>query len=480
MAPLPAPRLGPSAARLRGLTPLALAMLVAPFFTAVLPHGILFRCRLFDPLTTLWLMVLRSLTPKGSCREATIALCALGREASPRSGAFCRARARLPLEWLEALAAVAASGAEKRLSAAHRLWHGFSVKVVDGTTVRLPDTAANQALWPQPDGQKKGCGFPVLRLTGVFSLATGAILGRATGSLQDGESTLFLTQLLSSFGKGDLGLLDRGFSGYGVIAGLFNRGAQVAARLHQRLSVSLVEVRRHGPGDRVMRWPKPRRPNAGFDEGQWAALPESLTVRLVTVHVLVPGFRTRRYTVLTTLTDAARFPASELAELYRRRWQVELFFRHIKTTMGFEELVGRSPAMALRDLAAALLAYNLVRGVMVLAAGACDPARLSFAAAAQALRRFSAAARAGTRSTLRRLLETVAACLLPARPDRSEPRAVKRRPKNYQRLTGPRGQMHAPAHRSRHQAPRPQPEKNRRQTNPSLHEEPAVIVTARA
>lgn len=482
MSPLPFPaRLSASARDAAKVTLAGLPLLFEPFFLMVLPPGLRFRHRVYTPEVTFWLCVCGCLAALPTCREAVLRLRAeLAARGLPlpsvSTAAFCRAKMRLPLPWLEGLSGKIAAVLENKASKGW-LWLGHTVKLIDGTTLRHADTPSNQARWPQAESQKPGCGFPTMRLVGVFSLATGALLKWATGPLADGEPRLLVGKLLAAFSKGDIALRDRGFSGYGIAALLLARGVHTVTRIHQRLSVSITTVRRLAAGDRVVRWVRPKAPNAGFTREQWEALPPHIDVRLVTVRIDIPGHRTRSYMILTTLLDAGRFPAAALAGLYRRRWEVELCLRHIKTTLPFAELRALSPEMALRELAMALIAYNLLRGLMATAAAQhhADPATISFAATVQALRQFAPILAKGRR-TSRALLQTIADCRIRPRPGRTEPRAVKRRSKGYALLNKPRRDMVEIPHRSRHSSPNRTARIPRRRSTHLRNDEPAVIV----
>lgn len=168
-------------------------------------------------------------------------------------------------------------------------------------------------------------------------------------------------------------------------------------------------------------------------------------MRLARVRVEGKGFRTRVVTLVTTLLDAEKYPPGALAALYRRRWQVELSFRQLKTALGLEHLAVRTPAMIQRALAMHLLAYQLIRALMQEAAQTWDVPleRISFQGAVDAARHFGEALlRARTQRQRTELLielrRILAADGVPERPGRSEPRRLKRRPKRFGRLKRPR------------------------------------------
>jgi hypothetical protein len=337
-------------------------------------------------------------------------------------------------------------------------WQGFCVKVIDGTGVSAPDTPENQRRYPQPAGQKPGCGFPFLKLVGVFSLASGALLDYAKGNQHQHELGL-LQKLLATFRAGDLVLADRGFSSYALMALLWQRKVLCLFRLHHARNSDFRQGQRLGKHDRLLVWTKPdnwQRPRF-IPQYLWQRLPKTLTVRMVRFALQRPGYRTKSVTMITTLLDPERYPPAELAQLYARRWRIELWFRDIKTSMGMETLRCQSPAMLHKELEMFFIAYNFIRCLMAEAAQTyhVELQRLSFKGTVDTLRQFSTAiAQARSRKQkdqlFGRLLELIATDQVPERPGRREPRAVKRRPKPYQKLNRPRHQMVEMQHRSKY------------------------------
>jgi hypothetical protein len=329
-------------------------------------------------------------------------------------------------------------------------WRGRRVKVADGTTVSMPDTAANQKAYPQSDAQKPGLGFPLARAVVVFCLATGAALDAALGGYRGkrtGEAAL-LRQLADAFEPGDMVLGDRSFGSFYELALWQARGVDAVVRLHQARRADFRTGRRLGPKDHVVVWDRPDRPE-WLDDETYASLPRTLAIREVAVRVAQPGFRTRRLVVVTTLLDADAYPAAALAALYRARWPAELDLRSLKSTLGMDVLRCQSPAMVRKEFWMHLLAYNLIRAVMARAAQdlGCAPRELSFAGALQAVRAFGerlVEADAARAAELHEWLLLVVSChQVGDRPDRVEPRARKRRPKHGAYLTKPRDQARA-------------------------------------
>jgi hypothetical protein len=417
---------------------------------ALREEGADWREVVFTPALTLWAFLTQVASPDGSCRAAVARvlawLVAQGRTpCTPKTDPYCKARGRLPEPLLRRLARETGRALHDQAPAGWR-WHGRPVKVVDGTTVSMPDTPANQAAYPQNPAQAAGLGFPIARLVVVFCLACGAALDAALGRYQgkqSGENSL-LRALADALDAGDVVLGDRYFGGYFDLALWHGRDVDAVVRLHQRRRADFRRGRRLGPGDHVVQWARPARP-AWLDEDDYRALPDRLAVREVRVRVGRRGFRTRAFVVVTTLLDAAAFPARELARLYRARWQAELDLRSLKVTLGMDVLRCKSPALVRKEVWAHLLAYNLIRTVLAQAADdlGCLPQALSFAGAVQTLAAFGArllGADGATAAELHAwLLVAVGSHQVGDRPDRVEPRKKKRRPKSYPLLTEPRG-----------------------------------------
>jgi hypothetical protein len=325
-------------------------------------------------------------------------------------------------------------------------WKNRRVKIVDGSTVSMPDTAANQAAYPQPPSQQPGLGFPIARLVVVFCLACGTVLDAALGRYQGkrtGENSLLRT-LERAFETGDVLLADRCFSGYFDIAWWQRRGVDVVTRLHQRRRCDLRCGRRLGSNDHIVVWTKPEQRPEWMDEATYQNMPDELELREVRVRITEPGFRTETVVVVTTLLDAEEFSAHDLAELYRARWHAELDLRSLKVTLGMDVLRCKSPDMVRKEVWAHLLAYNLIRTVMAQAAdeNGCTPRDLSFKGTLQIMTAFAERLLEASQENMWELYDwlllAIGAHLVGDRPNRIEPRARKRRPKSYPLLRKPR------------------------------------------
>ena len=404
---------------------------------------------IYTPLATLGLFLAQVLDPNGSCRQAVARLLAWRNaqgqpSCSANTGAYCKARQRLPEEGLHALTRHA--GATLGNNALTRwLWKDRRVQIADGTTVNAPDTRDNQRQYPQTDGQKPGLGFPIIRLVVLFCLATGAVLEAALAPYQGkgtGELSL-LRQLWHQLDNGDVLLGDRIYCSYFEIALLHRRGVDVVLHKHQSRKTDFRTGQRLGRHDHLIEWQKPLRPD-WLDESDYRQLPATLPLREVRVEVSVRGFRVKRYELITTLTDSREYSVAELGQLYRRRWEAELNLRSVKTSLGMDQLRCKSASMVRKELWVYLLGYNLVRGVKSQSAavvGVC-PRQLSFAGAVQSVCAFgewlSLTVGGSSAQSWRRLWRAVGTHRVGNRPNRIEPRAIKRRKKDFPQLTQPR------------------------------------------
>ncbi len=420
-----------------------------------------FRERIFSVSRTFWLFLYQVYSAGGSCAETVRkALVHLALEddqiASTNTSAYCQARKRLPQELLDGIERSLVERLERETQ--DQPWHGRNVKVVDGSSVSMPDTAENEAEYPKPSSRTPVATFPAMRLVCMFSLASGALLKFAHAALPISERALWRT-MWPSLAKGDVVLADRGFCSFAEFVLLMRQGVDCVMRLHGRRSVGVVEVKRLGRGDMLVEWVKTKMSNRPewLTEEEYEALPERLQVRHITFSVRVEGFRTQVVTVATTLLDPKLYPARDFAQLYYRRWKAELFLRDIKISLGMDPLRCKTPEMVVKELTMHFIAYNLVRALMLRASieHKVDVDGLSFKQSLVTVRQWAPAMEeAESQKRHLALLELLyyylAVSILPHRPGRSEPRAKKRRPKNYQLLNKPRHQFHEIKHRNRY------------------------------
>ena len=406
------------------------------------------RERIFPLGRTFFCWIWQMLQLNSSCREVVRQVQALfalrgGGPVDEHTSGYCQTRTRLPQQLLQKALGASAMAATQRAPRL-ALLQSRRLKAVDGTGLRAPDTPANQERYPQPSNQKSGCGFPVVRLVSIFCVASGVILAQCTGSLLQPELSLFYS-LFSQLQKGDILIGDRAFGNFVVLALLSRIGVDFIGRVPIRIrKVDFRQGQRLGPYDCLLCWTKGPHPSRWLGPWQWESLAQSLTVRIVRTRISIKGFRVREMTLVTTLLDARLYPKEQILAAYLRRWQLELCLRDLKATLGLRDLKCLSPDMLQKELLVGLLMHNLLRCVMAEAAQTQNAQleRISFKGSLDALRQFSAAM-AQTRSIKKcrqlwqTLLQTLANDLVPHRPARREPRAVKRRPK-YPRLNKPR------------------------------------------
>ena len=388
------------------------------------------RERLYTPTVTLSMFMGQAMNADGSCQQAVNAW-AVRRaaeglsECSSRTGAYCRARQRLTVRMVQELARESGRMLSKR-AARSWLWHGRTVKLVDGTGISMPDTEDNQRVFPQLSTQAAGVGFPIARFVGVICLATGAVIDAAIGPFcGKGNSELgLLRQLQGAFSSGDIMLGDAFYCNYFLIATQIAAGvdvlfAQNGARITDFRRGQSLSVRDH-----VVSWPKPVTRPQWMSEQQYRAFPDQITVREVRV-----GNRV----LVTTLLDPKQVGKNELNELYTQRWHCELDLRNLKTTLGMDVLSCNTAQMNEKELWVHLLAYNVVRLLMAQAALNANvlPRDISFKHTVQLWVQWTAQHLAADPAHHDLLFRLIAQSTVNNRPGRIEPRARKRRPKPY-------------------------------------------------
>jgi hypothetical protein len=409
----------------------------------------------YSVAVTLWAFLAQVLSREKSCVAAVARILvlrvALGLPVcNSETGAYCKARAKLPERFLQRLCYDVADQVEYQAPPSW-LWKDRHVFIADGSTLSMPDTPANQQAYPQPRTQKPGLGFPIMRAVVLLALATAVLSGAALGPYvgkNQGEPALLRT-LLERLRARDVLLGDRYYCSYWMVALARQQDVDVVFRQHQRRRTDFRRGERLGEDDHRVTWTKPKQRPAWLDEQTYAALPDTLTVREVRITVARPGYRVRELTVVTTLLDAVAYAKADITDLYHRRWQVELDLRSVKTHMHMDVLRCKSPAMVRKEIWAHFLAYNLTRKVMASSAQAqgIEPRHISFLGAVQTLNAFrwllASATAEQRRQWLRALYVAIATHRVGDRPERCEPRAVKRRPKPLRYLTKPRTEARA-------------------------------------
>jgi hypothetical protein len=397
-------------------------------------------------VTTVHLFVLQVLHGNTACAHVP----RLG-AVSCTGEAYGQARARLPLALFRCLLLLLK---DRWATAApdEGRWHGHRTFLVDGSSASMPDTPALQQAYGQPGGQKPGCGFPVMHLLALFHAASGFLIEVAAAPCRTHDLSR-VGAVHPDLAADDVLVGDRAFCSFAHLALLAARHVWGVFRVHQKQRVDFRPhrraatstsrkrgekglpssrwLRRLGRHDHLVEYVKPKELPAWLTAEGYAALPGAIRVRELRYTIRIPGRRTRVVTLATTLLDPVKYPAADVAELYGQRWQIETNFRHLKQTLGMDVLRCQTVEGVAKELTMYALVYNLVRLVMGEAARRqqVPVARISFVDAV----RWLAAAVAGDVPLEIRVN--------PDRPHRVEPRATKRRPKQYDRLNKPRGEL---------------------------------------
>lgn len=406
--------------------------------------------RIYTPLVTLWVFVGQVISADHSCRAAVARLIAYRvsqdlSACSSKTGAYCRARMRLPEDFFAKIARAVGCQLEDQVEKPW-LWKGRRVYMFDGTTISMPDTPSNQQAYPQSNKQTPGVGFPIARIGAVLSLSCGTVLDLAVAAYSgkgQGEVTL-LRQLWNLFQPGDVVLADSLMCNWRNLYELQQRGIYVVTRLNKALrKADFRKGQRLGKDDHLVDWPKPH--IRGVGRQAQLAMPRQLTVREARVRIQKPGFRSKVMILVTTLLDPEQTSVADLADLYRQRWNQELDFCSLKVALQMDVLRCKTPELVRKEIWTHVLAYNLIRTIIAQSATRYDipPRSISFKGTMQLLEAFQPLI-AATRSTQRRnllyeqLLNSISMHRVADRPDRFEPRLRKRRFKKYDFMMKPR------------------------------------------
>ncbi|WP_259633597.1 IS4 family transposase [Stieleria sedimenti] len=408
-----------------------------------------FRDRVYTPVVTLWMFLGQTLSPDHSCRDAVHRLNAWrvkhGKtKVDSNTTAYCEARLRLPEKVFQELSQRSATKCSQN-AAGRWQWKGHDVKVVDGFTLTMPDTRENQREYPQQRGQKKGCGFPMMRCVMLFCLATGAALDLAMGPYrgkQTGENSL-IQAINNLLFPGEILLADRYYATFGNIVQAIKGGYHVVMRSHHKRKIDFRRGFKQGSYDQIVTYEKPTCRPVWMSKQEYRECPAFILVRHVSYQVKRKGFRARRIILATTMLDANAYSVDDLADLYCRRWQVELDIRSLKTHMQMEHLRCKSPAMVRKEIYAHMIAYNLIRDLIVRTSIIYDvsPKSLSHKGTVQALNAFAQSLHAGSdriNALEAALYESIMEHPIGDRKPRIHPREIKRRPKSYKLMQKPR------------------------------------------
>lgn len=405
------------------------------------------RERVYTPEVTLWAFLSQVIEEDKSLQAAVtrvIATAIANGEHIPsvNTSAYSQARSNLKEESISLLAQKTAQHVVEHLPK-EWLWNHKQIKLVDGSTVSMPDTQSNQEAYPQSRSQKAGVGFPIARIVAIIDYATGVLLDLALGPCRGkatGEHAL-LRQLLPTLTSNDVLVGDRYYSSFFLIAALIKQGVSAVFPLHHSRQPDFKTGTILGKKDHIVSWKKPVAKPNWMTREEYEAFPDEISVREVAVEIKQPGIRTKTLILVSTLLDSREASRTALASLYSCRWFIELSLRAIKETMNMNILRGKTPAMIRKELWVHLLAYNLIRKWMAQAAWGAGKAvsTLSFKLTLQLLRPFDSFALLIDPQQRTQLTQVIASKTVANRSGRSEPRRVKRRPKPFPLLQMPRG-----------------------------------------
>ena len=344
-----------------------------------------FRDRVYSPDVTLFAFLGQALAANGSCQDAVARVradrIASGLSAcSKNTSSYVRARQRIPLVGLENLAKSKAAELDSAMPD-RWLWKGRSIKIIDGTTFSADDTLENQTAFPQHTNQKPGLGFPLIRLAILTSLSSGAAIDAAIGPYIGLGELPLAVDLLSSLTANDILVADRYYLTYFFISLVIAKGADFVTRHFDHRQFNVIERRRINKREEILVLKKPRIPHTGWlSQADYESIPETITVRKSRVKIIRTGFRDQWLTVVTTLVDSKIYTKDDLADIYLWRWHVELDIRIIKRQMGLNVIAAKTPEMIAKELWIRLLAYNIIRGIIAMAAkrSSLKPRQISF------------------------------------------------------------------------------------------------------
>jgi len=417
------------------------------------------RKRVYTSEVTFWAWMSQILSFNSSCSQAVSSVQSWRLKAklpaiSSKTTAYCNARIRLHLSFIESVSRQVLSVLDRRVLPKD-LWNGFIVKSVDGSSVQLMDSEDNQDEFPQPSNQKKGCGFPVMKFLGLLNHSTGAWEKHLTAHPNEHDART-MKKLIKYFTEPCLLLADRAFCSFEIILRLRSQGVQSVMRLHQMRAkgFTLRKGKRIGPNQRLVTWIKAKTQpkHSDLTDKEWSDLEETIQMRLIACFYEDRNGEKKRMILATTLLEAEKYDWIEIMNLYATRWDIELRLRDVKTTMKMEALNVKTPEMARKSLAMALLGYNLVKAVSQDASQkeGVELKLISFKGVLDWINSTTALfhevkdrAAKTFQDLYSSFLETAATKLIDDRPYRWEPRAIKKRPKPFPRLTKSRSELKA-------------------------------------
>ncbi len=410
---------------------------------------------IFSTEITLWAFLAQTLRDgKGAACPAAVADIATymvqngQKPPSGDTGDYCRARSKLSLRALKRL--VRESGKQLEDEAEESwLFKGLHAKLIDGFTSTMPDTPENQEAYPHIKKLLDGVGLPIFRACIISSLATGAICDIAIGPYEGKETgeTALLRTMLDTFNPNEVAVLDRYYCSYMMLALFDARDVHVCTRQHQFRETDFRKGSRLGYNDHLITWIRPKCP-AWMTPEEYDQIPETMELREIRFEENEFGYH-EAFTVITTLTDSKKYSKKDIAELYGCRWEVERDILNVKQILNLDHFRCKTPQMVHRELWTTLLAYNMIRKVMVTSASLHEkqPRRLSFTLTCQTILAswmlLATGACRDSQAMHAEILAKIARQEVPKRPGRIEPRVIKRDKMRYPHMKKPRQELRA-------------------------------------
>jgi len=315
---------------------------------------------IYTPQKTLSMFVSQAINQDGSCQNVVDKLALnMEKDICISTSGYCKARGRLSLVAIKNITKDIGKKDEDRVNSKWK-FRGRNVYLVDGTTIAMADTKANQTAYPQPSFQKEGLGFPICRLVGIISLTTGSIIDINIGTYGGkgtGERMLFL-DMLHNFKKGDIILADALYSTYSLISFAIEKGIDIIfvqnGSRAKKADFTTGEIL--GKNDHIITLKRPKDKPEWMNEEEAKNRPKELKIREI---------KTGDKILITTFLDKKTMSMKIIKNFYKERWHIEVDFRNIKITLGLSTFKCKTPEMVEKEMWTHFLAYNIIRSLML-------------------------------------------------------------------------------------------------------------------
>lgn len=380
------------------------------------------RNRIYTTTQTLSMFLSQAFNKDNSCQKVVNENALnLKSTCSISTSAYCKARKRLDESMIKDMTKELSISNEKKVINKWK-YKNKNVYLIDGTTLTMPDTILNQTKYPQPKSQKKGLGFPICRVVAIISLATGCIVNAKMGTYigKGASEQTLLREMLSSFKKGDILIADAFYSTYSLLEYVIEHELNIIFVQNGARSktTDFTKGEYLGENDHIIKIKK------GHQKPNWLTLENfKKQAKEIRIRELKVGGKI----LITTMLCNKETPAKVIQNLYKKRWQIEVDFRNIKSTLGLKYLTCKTPKMAIKEMWIYFLAYNLIRSLMLTSAlyNKLNPRQISFKHTLQLLESYKFFNHKMIYSS--KLLLLIGKNIIGNRGGRIEPRAMKKR-----------------------------------------------------